>query len=276
MAPETNRTWRNSVVLHAVVVFFVVAQLGGAVLVADASSPDERALGSEEATIDPSIRGSSSVGGGFAARPIQEQPPKVCGRSIEGLVTSYNENVERIPRFFLILVNDRKVHLVVNGAGGGDYTFVTDSDGRVESYTEGKPPDAPVRMETDCDTMRELISADDPVDTFWDAYWNDEIEFHGNGLLWGIFVEAIEFILLLTHTFSGAGLSFWVALGLAVIVFLVLVAIAGGIALVLLYRAYTHFVRPGIDEAVNPDAQLGAESNGDPEDEELDADQGTE
>lgn len=124
----------------------------------------------------------------------RDAPPSICGQSADGLVAAYNGNIEDVPGFVRGRVSDGRIHGVVNGPGGDHYTFVTDGKGRVETYRQGKPPGARLRVITDCEAFGSITAADDPTEGFWREYRADNVEFVGVGVVGSILVDGIEVV----------------------------------------------------------------------------------
>lgn len=124
---------------------------------------------------------SGATPGSTALQAGGGNDPALCGQSADPLVGTYNENVDDVPGVVRDRVRDTRIHGVVNGPGGGEYTFVTGPDGRIETYSEGAPDDATLRMITDCESLGAIVGADAPADAFRREYRNDEIRFVGVG-----------------------------------------------------------------------------------------------
>lgn len=162
--------------------------------------------------------------------------PAICEREADALVATYNENINDVPGLVRGRVSNTVVHGVVNGPAGGDYTFETDSKGRVESYSEGKPGDATMRVVTDCESFRSMTDTEDTVDAFWREYRSDDVNFVGVGPVRGLIVDGIEVVVSLGDTLNGVlPLGFYESTAIAGGV-LLLIALA--VLLLIVYVVY--------------------------------------
>lgn len=85
------------------------------------------------------------------------------------------------------LLEGNLVNLHVRTPGGSDtmLSFRLTDDNRIEQLRAGSREGAPIRMETDRATVREISGADSPGAAFRQAVEDGDIEIHGNGLLSG-------------------------------------------------------------------------------------------
>lgn len=239
MLPEDSP--RRRVV--GLLVFLVVALLSTQVATAATATGGQARVAPHDAGSAGTVAdvGPERVADLSTAGPAQEQSPDICGRNVETLVSEYNDNVGRIPGFVRFIVTNKRVHLAVSGADGGDYTIATSGNGTVESYSEGTPQGARVRMNTDCTAVRDIVAADDPLGTFWDAYWGGRIDFQGNGILWFLVVEGVELLLLVSHILAGLGIPLVVAVTIAGILFLGVALVGGVLLAIALYLGYRYY-----------------------------------
>lgn len=151
----------------------------------------------------------------------QEAPPSICGQSADGLVEAYNGNIEDVPGVVRGRVSDARIHGKVNGPGGGDYTFVTDGKGRVETYRQGKPSGAKLRVITDCGALASIATADDPTEGFWREYRADNVEFVGVGIVGTILVDGTEIVAAFGDQIAQlTPLSYWESTATALVLLL--------------------------------------------------------
>lgn len=147
------------------------------------------------------------VGTGFDTGPspestllAQESVP-ICGQSAQPLITRYNDNIDEVPWFLSMAVRDKEIHGVLHDDTQGNYTFVTGSDGTIQSHAAGTPASPSVRVVTDCETFTSISSAEDPVSVFWAGYRNDRIEIVGFGAVNWLLIEVLK------HPYLAGGIS---------------------------------------------------------------------
>lgn len=180
MWPEGSGSVGDRRVVGAVMAVLVLAGFGAAPVAAG--------------VVDGDTTTSGVAGAGAAGSVEQEASPDVCGQNADALVEKYNDNIGDVPSLVKDRVSNSEVHGKVNGPGGGHYTFVTDSQGRVQSYSEGKPASPKLHVVTDCESFASMATADDPSAAFWREYRAGDVDFVGTGIVGSIVVDGVELV----------------------------------------------------------------------------------
>lgn len=242
--------WSASLVVAAVLLSLTAGAIGG-VDAGTASGTDRTAVVTTGVLDGPGV--PPGEGGVLPSesqkrqRALQDSAVDICGRDASTFVGVYNSQVESVPGLVADRVRDSNVHLQVEGDANRDYAMVTDEDAQVVEYSEGKPEEASLRVETDCATFQEITDSERPSETFRAAYADGRIKLVGLGPVNYVFFEGLDKV---TDPIAWA-----VLLGLFLLVLLVLY---------IFYRRLTLYYREGDDDAEQAEGQ-GSEAGPPPE-----------
>ena len=124
----------------------------------------------------------------------QPDAVRLCGHGGGTLVDLYHAHADRVPSWAESVVTDETIHLIVNGDRGGDFVVVTDQDGSVSTFRRGTPDDATVAVETDCETVRTVVDAQNPADAVAAEYDSGQITVRGTTFPRSIVIEVSELV----------------------------------------------------------------------------------
>jgi len=119
---------------------------------------------------------------GYANREVE----RICGHDLDQITQVYSQSTSDLPGTLRGLVTDAVIHGSVAGDDDEDYTIRTGPDGEVEAVIDRKPSDPDLVVETDCETLTEIVTADDPQAPVQTAYEDGDIRVRGTGLVSGI------------------------------------------------------------------------------------------
>jgi hypothetical protein len=98
------------------------------------------------------------------------------------LVSTYNENVDKVPGVARSQVSGQRIDLRIETPDGERrFAVTTRDDGRIASWEDGAIDDPTLRVETDESTLCDIATSDDPAAAFSDAYDSGAIEVSGVG-----------------------------------------------------------------------------------------------
>lgn len=103
---------------------------------------------------------------------------------IQPLVDTYNRNVEQVPGMARGQLSGQQVDLRIATAGG-ERRFAVDTadDGRIVTFEETTADDPSLRVETSESAICGIITGNDPVAEFAQAYESGEIDVSGVGVV---------------------------------------------------------------------------------------------
>jgi hypothetical protein len=232
-------TVRRSVMLVVVAVFLALtAGAVGGVAVGTSEAGTDSGPGERAALLDnvgPNLHHQVEGQHGQAGdrqRQREDSAVNICDREAATFVRVYNSQINSVPGLVADRIQDANVHLQVDGDADRDYKMVTDEEAQVVDYSEGKPAEASLRVETDCATFQEITDSQRPGERFRAAYADGRVRFVGLGPVNYVFFEGLNRV---TDPIAWA-----VLLGL----FLLLVVV-----LYLFYRRLTLYYRDDEDDA---------------------------
>jgi hypothetical protein len=89
---------------------------------------------------------------------------------LQPLVDVYNNNVGDIP-FMTSLIGEERINgeITLNDGSVLSLAITTDNDAKITSFEQGEISDPTMRVSTDENTIRSIMSSSDPVSAFLDA-----------------------------------------------------------------------------------------------------------
>jgi phage tail-like protein len=118
----------------------------------------------------------------YATRDVE----RICGHDLERITRAYSRSTGTLPEPLRGLVTDATIHGVVAGDDDGDYTIRTGPDGEITTVLDREPSTPDVVVETDCETLTGVVTADDPRARLRSAYEDGDVRVRGTGLISGI------------------------------------------------------------------------------------------
>jgi hypothetical protein len=118
----------------------------------------------------------------FANRAVE----RICGHGVDKITQAFSQSTEDLPGSLRGLVTDSTIHLAVAGDDDGDYTVRTGPDREIKTVIDRKPSTPDLVVETNCQTLTEVVTADDPQSSFQSAYEDGDIRVRGTGIVSGI------------------------------------------------------------------------------------------
>jgi phage tail-like protein len=122
----------------------------------------------------------------FANRAVE----RICGHGVDEVIRVFSQSTEDLPGTVRGLVTDSTIHLAVDGDDDGDYTVRTGPDREIETVIDRKPSTPDLVVETNCRTLTEVVTADDPQSSFRSSYEDGDVRVRGTGVVSG-FVTGI-------------------------------------------------------------------------------------